>query len=120
MKTKNFSLWMAENWRSVAFLIYAAICLFDFIIMPGIYQAFNHHLDPDAVVKLALMFKDTTTQIEVLKTFGSKITWVPLTMAEGAAFHYAFGVILGAASWTRGQEKIAKIQQGSKVDNPDA
>lgn len=120
MVKTNKSLWLAENWRSLAFLIYGAICLFDFIIMPGIYQTFNHHLDPQAVVNLALKFTDPSIQAEIIKTFGTKITWVPLTMDSGAAFHYAFGVILGAASWTRGKEKIAQIQQKNQVDNPDA
>lgn len=111
-KKVGLSFWLAENWRTLAFLIYGAICLFDFIIMPGIFQAFNHAIDPEKAVQLALQFHDTQTQISVIHAFGEKIYWSPLTLQGGGTFHIAFGSLLTAAGWTRGQEKIAAINQG--------
>jgi hypothetical protein len=108
-KKIGLSYWLAENWRSLAFVIYGAICIFDFIIMPAIYQTFNQHLDANAVVNLALQFKDTQAQIAFLHAFGEKISWNPITLQGGGTFHIAFGSLLTAAGWTRGQEKIAAI-----------
>ena len=118
IKKLGISLWLADNWRSLAFVTYMAICLFDFIVMPGIYQAFNQHLDADTVVKLALQFHDTQAQIAFLHAFGEKITWNPITLQGGGTFHMAFGALLTAAGWTRGQEKIATIQSSGTPSTP--
>lgn len=125
-KTKFLlSQWLNENWRSIAFIVYCAICLFDFIIMPGIVEAMNKSIDPAAAAKIATQFSDPTVQLEIIKQLTTKRTWVPLTMDGAAAFHFAFGAILTGAAWTRGMEKV-EIAKRSRIkgsattpDNPD-
>lgn len=115
--------WLRENWRSLAFVVYFVICIFDFIIMPGIYEVVNKHIDPAEVAKLALQFKDPSVQIEMIKSFATKRVWIPLTMDGGSTFHLAWGALLTGAAWTRGREKVEQIKSAArpnKVDNPDA
>lgn len=42
---------------------------------------------------------------------GGKIDkqWMPLTLQGAGLFHAAMGAILGIAAWTRGREKIARM-----------
>ena len=41
------------------------------------------------------------------------ITWDPLTLRESGFYHLAMAAIIGVAAWTRGQEKITKLLEGS-------
>jgi len=109
-KKSGLSLWFAENWRSLSFLTYMTICLFDFIIMPMVFQTFNQHIDVETLTRLALQFHDPEAQRQLIQTFGTKLVWTPLTLQGSGTFHVAFGAILTAAGYTRGQEKIATIQ----------
>lgn len=121
-KIQRISNWFRENWRTLAFITYSTICIFDFIIMPVIYQVFNSSVDPATLAQLAQQFKDPNVQQEFLRLYGTKAVWIPITMAAGGTFHMAFGGILTAAGWTRGNEKIAMIKQGlvsTTPDNPD-
>lgn len=120
---KEISVWLRDNWRSLAFVVYFVICVFDFIIMPGIYELTNKHIDAQAIAALALQFKDPTVQIEIIKSFSIKRAWVPLTMDGAATFHLAFGALLTSAAYTRGKEKIEQIKKSVNrlsVDKPDA
>lgn len=126
-RTATAAVWMNENWRSVAFIVYCAICLFDFIIMPGIYEATNKTIDPAAAAAIAKQFTDPAVQQEILQKLLTKREWVPLTMAGAAAFHFAFGAILTGAAWTRGMVQVEQAKRArpqippSSVtpDNPD-
>lgn len=64
---------------------YGAVCLFDFIIAP---------------ILTMLYFKFAG---------GAYIQWEPLTLKEGGFYHLSMAAILGVAAWTRGQEKITRI-----------
>lgn len=120
-KFTRISNWLRENWRTLAFLAYIVICIFDFIVMPIIYQYFNTSLDPAVITQLAGQYKDPNVQIQFLKLYGAKQAWLPVTLGANGAFHFSFGTLLTAAGWTRGQEKIACINKGIGVtpDNPD-
>ena len=65
---------------------YGAVCIFDFIIAPIITMAY---------------FKWAG---------GEYVPWLPLTLRESGFYHMSMMAILGVAAWTRGQEKIAKIE----------
>lgn len=124
-RLQKISNWFRENWRSLAFLTYCTICVFDFIVMPVVYQIFNNAVDPAALLAMVQQLKDPNVQLEFLRLYGTKTAWVPITMGAGGTFHLAFGGILTAAGWTRGNEKIAMINQGigaasTTPDNPDA
>lgn len=68
---------------------YGAVCIFDFIIAPMMTMAY---------------FKWAG---------GAYVPWVPLTLRESGFYHMAMMTILGVAAWTRGQEKLAKIESAN-------
>lgn len=37
--------------------------------------------------------------------------WKPITMSEGGFYHMAMGAIVGIAAWSRGQEKLSRIDR---------
>jgi hypothetical protein len=82
--------WVRSYWRPAMGWLYMIICAFDFIIFP-----------------LITMFLPV-----VSKLFGfnaPSTVWASLTLNNGGLIHMAFGAILGVAAWSRGQEKISKI-----------
>jgi hypothetical protein len=83
--------WMKAYWRPAAAWLYMLICLFDFVIGPMLTMAMPIYLKMLGATQVAY------TQ------------WQSLTLANGGLIHLAFGAILGITSWTRGQEKLAKM-----------
>jgi hypothetical protein len=71
--------YIRNNWRPILALTYGFICLADFVFFPVAWQAFWH------------------------------VAWIAQTTRDGGMLHMSFGAILGAAAWTRGQEKIAAL-----------
>ena len=96
-----------HRWRHIAAYIFLIICVFDFIIMPIVYEK-NDKIKPAAAVELSLKYSDTTTQHIALQTIIAKRSWEPLTLKSNGMFFMAFGAILGVAAFTRGQERILK------------
>lgn len=85
--------WIKHYWRPFMAWQYAAVCLFDFIFAPILTMAF---------------FK---------MTGGTYVPWEPLTLRDGGFYHLSMAAIIGVAAWTRGQEKITKINAfGSVTD----
>ncbi len=71
-------------WRPAIAWLYIAICLFDFIVFPILWNV---------------------AQILFLKTV--VITaWMPLTLQGAGLFHVSMGAILGVTAYGRTQEKI--------------
>ena len=82
--------WMKAYWRPAMGWLYMLICFCDFVAFPAI-----------------AMFMPV-----IMKGFGILIpytAWQSLSLSNGGLMHLAFGAILGVSAWTRGQEKIAKI-----------
>jgi hypothetical protein len=81
--------WMQKKWRPMMAIVYMLINLFDFIIGPILYNLLQYW-NPGQAVGM----------------------WQPLTLQGGGLIHIAFGAILGISAWTRGQEKVASINNG--------
>ena len=71
--------WIKQYWRPAIAWQYFAVCLFDFIVFPAAFMYFT------------------------------KTAWDPLTLKESGFYHLAMAAIIGVAAWTRGQEKLRKI-----------
>jgi hypothetical protein len=82
--------WVKSYWRPAAAWLYMLICLVDFVIFPAL----------------------TMVLPAILKGFGVAIAYIPwqsLSLQNGGLIHLSFAAILGVAAWTRGNEKIAKV-----------
>ena len=89
--------WVVSRWRPAVGWSYIAICLFDFIIAPTGRMLFTYYAQIDF------------------------IPWTSLTLEAGGMFHMAMGAILGVAAWTRGQEKMSRIEHwGNDLMDDDA
>lgn len=73
--------WIKHYWRPAMAYQYFLVCVFDFIIFPLLTMVF----------------------------FNSGSQWDPITLKESGFYHLAMGAILGVAAWTRGQEKITRV-----------
>ena len=81
----NEESWLKSYWRPAIAWQYFAVCIFDFIIFPAAYMYFSQQ------------------------------QWNPMTLKESGFYHLAMAAIIGVAAWTRGQEKITRILEGSEV-----
>lgn len=78
--------WVKTKWRPIMAWTYMSICIFDFIVGPVVTMIYSSSLGI------------------------SYIPWTSVTLSNGGIFHMAMGAILGAAAWTRGQEKIRRVE----------
>lgn len=69
---------------------YFIICMFDFMVAPIGLTTYTAIRDIDYIV------------------------WHPLTLEGGGLYHISMGAILGITAWTRGQEKVETIRNGSE------
>ena len=46
------------------------------------------------------------------------IGWDPLTLKGAGMFHLSFGAILGVSAYTRGQEKIRRLDHRYEYEEP--
>ena len=88
-----YETWMHKKWRPAMGWLYMTTCAFDFIIFPiawtATQAALGYHVTP----------------------------WDPLTLKGAGFYHLAMGAILGVAAWTRGQEKIAMMNNFGSPNN---
>lgn len=75
-----------SQWRPYIGWTYIAIIIFDFIIAPSLLVWYSIITDTDLIL------------------------WQSLTLSNGGIFHATVGVILGVSAWTRGQEKVKRIE----------
>lgn len=80
--------WLKSRWRPLMAYVYMIICVFDFVIAP-----------------LTRIWLSIYTNTDL-------VPWQSLTLSEGGLFHLSMGAILGVAAWTRGQEKIRRVEYG--------
>jgi hypothetical protein len=81
--------WLQTKWRPITAMVYLVICSFDFIIAPILW-----------------------TLVQAYYSGAVTNQWQPITLAGSGLFHISFGAILGVSAFTRGQEKIAKVNTG--------
>jgi hypothetical protein len=87
--------WIKQYWRPFMAYQYLVVCVFDFIVAPLLTMALSKYL-------------------------GTPYTpWDPLTLKESGYYHMAMGAVLGVAAWTRGQEKIKRLdmETGERIDS---
>lgn len=77
--------WIKQYWRPAIAWQYLAVCLCDFIIFPAASMYFL------------------------------KQPWDPLTLKESGFYHLAMAAIVGVAAWTRGKEKIRRLDMGEEL-----
>lgn len=84
---------MTKKWRPMMAVTYMIINICDFVLFPVLF---------------------TTVQFwEIAAANDAFRQWQPMTLQGGGLIHMAFGAILGVAAWTRGQEKVATINNGA-------
>jgi len=88
--SKEEEHWVKAYWRPAMGWLYMLICFMDFVGFPAISMF------------LPVLYKGLGTQI-------AYTPWVSLSLSNGGLIHLAFGAILGVSAWTRGQEKLAKM-----------
>jgi hypothetical protein len=87
----RFFVWMQqdEGWKTVLAVVYAMICLFDFVIVPSWIGLTREELN-------MALFANTTinmqVQLELIKSMYAQHE--PFTLQGGGLFHLAFGALL--------------------------
>jgi len=89
---REYEDWLTSHWRPAVAYSYVAIILFDFIFGAILFTAY------------------------ATATGNPLVVWESLTLGQGGMFHLAIGAVLGAASWTRGQEKVERARRGYRQD----
>jgi hypothetical protein len=92
----TFNDWIQTRWRPITAIVYLVICVFDFILFPILWPAFLY----------------------VTESISMGAVWDPLTLKGAGLFHLSFGAILGVSAYTRGQEKVRKIEYEYEQDEP--
>jgi hypothetical protein len=89
---KNFFIWMQkdEGWKSIMAIIYAAICIFDFIVVPSWIGVNRKDISMDLITGMTTI--DPSVQIELIKAAYHQHE--PFTLQGGGLFHLAFGALL--------------------------
>lgn len=87
---EGMSRWMRSHWRPLMAMQYLVVCVFDFVIAPVAWTAFQayHH-------------QQLLTQ------------WNPTTLGSGGTYHLAMGAVLGVAAWTRSMDKQDDMMRGA-------
>ena len=86
--------WFKAYWRQAIAWAFVIIILFDFVIAPSIVFA-------------------------LIKAGVTISMWTSLTLDMNGFFYLGIATILGAAAWTRGQEKIERTKKGFVYDTDD-
>jgi hypothetical protein len=95
---KSFFIWMQkdEGWKTILAVIYAVICIFDFIIVPSWIGMTRRDLDMSILTNLKL---DVQVQLELIKAVYQQHE--PFTLQGGGLFHLAFGALLTGSAISR-------------------
>jgi hypothetical protein len=103
---KQFFIWMQrdEGWKTIMAVVYAIICLVDFVIMPMAITAFKGHGLQDFIINNLRTF-DPTIQTQILQVIAKEYT--PITLQGAGVYHLAFGALLtgSALSKSKTEEK---------------
>ena len=87
--TKKQEDWLQKKWRPMMAMMYMTVCFFDFVVFPIMFTV--------------VQFWETQAANDAFRQ------WQPLTLVGAGLFHMAMGAVLGVAAWSRGQEKLAGV-----------
>lgn len=99
----KFLRWMSgvDNWKTMLAIVYALICIFDFIIVPswiGITRAARAEYIIETYVT-DLKTVDPNVQLELTKILTYQHD--PFTLKGGGMFHLSFGALLTGSALSR-------------------
>jgi hypothetical protein len=99
---KRFFIWLQKNegWKSLLALVYALICVFDFIVIPAWIGATRVQLDTSVFAQSDV---DHDIQMQLIE-----LAWAPyepLTLKGAGMFHLAFGALLTGSALARRKEE---------------
>jgi len=102
----RFFVWLQhdEGWKTVLALVYAIVCLFDFIISPIMWSMNRQEalLMANAIAANAGIHADIA--VEMLKAVYRVHT--PYTLQGAGMFHLAFGALLTGSAISKFKEKL--------------
>lgn len=99
--------WYQRSWRPMMAYLYLFLCFLDYGVRPAVnyylFKQFN-------LVQVVSTIKelDPTVQVQIIEVLRHDEAIEPI-LSEFV--HLAFGAILGAAAFTRGQEKGTRIKE---------
>jgi hypothetical protein len=90
---RKIFIWLQEEegWKSLLAIVYAIICLFDFVIVPS-WIGITRGLFEEGISIELLSQLDPTSQLKYLEI--SNYQHEPFTLKGGGLFHLAFGALL--------------------------
>lgn len=98
---KNLFNWLhkEEGWKAMMALIYAIICIFDFIIVPIWIGSTRRDID---IISPGFTSLDVSIQLQFVKSVWAQHE--PFTLMGGGMFHIAFGALLTGSAVTKKAE----------------
>jgi len=99
---RRFFIWLQKNqgWKSLLALVYAFICIFDFVIIPTWLGVSRAKLDVSVFAESEV---DYDIQMQLIQ-----LVWAPyqpLTLQGAGMFHLAFGALLTGSALARRKEE---------------
>lgn len=91
MKTIFIWLQKEEGWKTILALIYALICLFDFVIVPSWIGITREIFDSTLNLNEFIQY-EPSVQIRIIDKLSYQHE--PFTLKGGGLFHIAFGALL--------------------------
>jgi hypothetical protein len=93
-----------EGWKTLLAITYAAICIFDFVISPIMWNIDREH----AMALANTLANDATANKDIaMKMLDSAWrTHVPYTLQGTGMFHLAFGALLTGSAISKFREKL--------------
>lgn len=97
---KKFFHWLQydEGWKSIMALVYALICIMDFILIPAALNVMRKEVLDDTL-KATLAGLDPAGQVEFVKAMYRQ--YMPLTLQGNGVFHLSFGALLTGSAITK-------------------
>lgn len=100
---KRFFHWLQhdDGWKVILAVVYAVICLFDFILIPAALNITRKEVIQESLTA-TLAGLDPTVQVEFVKAIYRQYT--PLTIQGNGVFHLAFGALLTGSALSKSKE----------------
>ena len=97
---KAFFRWLQEDegWKAIMAIVYALICITDFILIPAALNVMRKEVLDDTL-KATLAGLDPASQVEFVKAMYRQ--YMPLTLQGNGVFHISFGALLTGSAITK-------------------